>query len=180
VAIWHTRLVRRLLIIHHSPTRSMQLLSDQVRAGAGDEAIEGVEVNFCPALDFATGAANHDTILAADGYVLGTTANFGYMSGALKHMFESTFLQIGGALNDDGSGSGTTSGATSGRPFGLFVHGRYDTTGATRSVLSLTQALGWRQAAAPLEVLGDLTPESLSTGYELGATLAALLSEAQG
>ena len=136
MAIWHTRLVRRLLIIHHSPTRSMQLLSDQVRAGAGDEAIEGVEVNFCPALDFATGAANHDTILAADGYVLGTTANFGYMSG--------------------------------------------DTTGATRSVLSLTQALGWRQAAAPLEVLGDLTPESLSTGYELGATLAALLSQAQG
>ena len=34
-------------------------------------------------------------------------ANFGYMSGALKHFFDSTFLAVGGALSDDGSADGS-------------------------------------------------------------------------
>ena len=61
-------------------------------------------------------------------------------------------------------------------PFGLYVHGRYDTQGAVRSVLSIVGALGWRQAAEVLEVLGDVTEEHRAAAYELGGTLAALLS----
>ena len=105
-----------------------------------------------------------------------TPANFGYMSGALKHFFDSLFLQVGGALADDGAAGG--SGATGGRrPFGLAVHGRYDTTGAVRSVLSITGALPWQQAAPVLELLGDLDDEALEAGRELGGTVAALLSQ---
>ena len=48
-------------------------------------------------------------MLAADGVLLGTTANFGYMSGALKHFFDTIFLEAGGALGDDGSAAGGTS-----------------------------------------------------------------------
>ena len=48
-----------------------------------------------------------DDLLDADGYVLGTTANFGYMTGALKHVFDTIFLQTGGALADDGTAAGT-------------------------------------------------------------------------
>ncbi len=70
-------------------------------------------------------------MLAADGYLLGTTANFGYMSGALKHFFDTIFLEAGGALADDGSAGATEGGK---KPYGLWVHGRYDTTGAVRSV----------------------------------------------
>ena len=165
----------RLLVIHHSPTRALQALTDQVVAGTHDESIPGVEVVVRPALDFATGAADHLDLLTADGYVVGTTANFGYMSGALKHVFDSTFLQVGGALSDDGSG-GAGSGSTSGRPFGLYVHGRYDTTGAERAVLSITGALRWRQAAEVLAVMGDVTPAHLDAAYELGGTISALLS----
>ena len=88
-----------------------------------------------PALD-----ANAAEVLAADGYLLGTTANFGYMSGALKHFFDTIFLEAGGALSDDGSASPANGGK---KPFGLWVHGRYDTTGAVRSVLSIVQALPW-------------------------------------
>ncbi len=70
----------RLLVVHHSPTPRVRALTDAVLAGAGDDAIEGVEVVERPALE-----AGADDVLAADGYVLLTPANFGYLSGALKH-----------------------------------------------------------------------------------------------
>ena len=167
-----------LLVVHHSPTRSVRALTDAVLAGTADEAITGVEVVARPALE-----ATAEDVLAADGYLLGTPANFGYMSGALKHFFDSTFLQVGGALGADGSAAASAAGddeaaaagGTGGRPFGLYVHGRYDTAGAVRSVTSIVGALGWRQSAAHLEVLGEVTPDDLDAAYELGGTLAALL-----
>jgi NAD(P)H-dependent FMN reductase len=151
----------------------MQALLEQVLAGAGDEAIEGVEVVVRPALE-----ATADDVLAADGYVLGTTANFGYMSGALKHFFDSTFLAVGGALDDSGSAQGAEggAGATAGRPYGLWLHGRYDLTGAIRSVQSIVGALGWRQGYDVLGVLGEVDDPAREAAYELGATIAALLA----
>lgn len=137
--------------------------------GANDPEIDDVEVRAVAALE-----ATADDVLAADGYILGTPANFGYMSGALKHFFDSTFLAIGGALDDDG-GARDSAHPGSKRPFGLFVHGRYDATGAVRSVLSIVQALGWRQAHEVLEVTGDVEDEHLAAARELGATIAANL-----
>lgn len=159
----------RLLIVHHSPTPSVQALTEAVVAGAQDDAIEGVEVVVRTAL-----TAGAEDVLAADGYLLGTPANFGYMSGALKHFFDSIFLEAGGALADDGSAGSVTGGR---KPYGLWVHGRYDTTGAVRSVQSIVQALGWQQSASVLEILGDVGDEQRASAYELGGTIAALLSE---
>jgi len=161
--------VPRLLVVHHSPTPTVQALTDGVLAGANDDAIEGVEVVERLALE-----ARADDVLAADGYLLGTTANFGYMSGALKHFFDTIFLEAGGALSDDGSASASSGGK---KPYGLWVHGRYDTTGAVRSVQSIVQALPWVQSAEVLEVLGDVGDEQTEAAYELGGTIAALLSE---
>src|SRR3954449_10276986 len=132
----------RLLVVHHSPTGSVRALTDAAVAGANDDEIEGVEVVVRPALE-----ANADDVLGADGFLLGTPANFGYMSGALKHFFDTIFLEAGGALGEDGS-AGRMSGGK--KPFGLYVHGRYDTTGAVRSVLTIVQALPWSQAAEVL------------------------------
>ncbi len=192
----------RLLVVHHSPTRAVRTLTEAVLAGTHEEAIEGVEVVVLEALDFARGTAGPDDLLAADGYLLGTTANFGSMSGALKHVFDSTFLQLGGALGADGTAGvsptgstagasttastdgatagatdGATAGATARRPFGLWVHGRYDTTGAVRSVLSIVGALGWRQGFEVLEVTGDVDGPARDAAHDLGATIAALVAE---
>jgi len=168
--------VPRLLVIHHSPTAAVRTLTDQVVAGAHDPELDDIEVTVLEALAFARGEAEHTDLLAADGYVLGTSANFGYMSGALKHVFDATFLQIGGALDASGAGDPNAGGSTQGRPFGLYVHGRYDTGGAVRSVLSITGALGWRQGYDVLEVLGDVGQTHLEAAYELGGTIAALLT----
>lgn len=149
----------------------MRSLTDAVLAGAADPEIHGVEVVARPALE-ATAA----DVLGADGYVLGSTANFGYMSGALKHFFDTTFLDIGGSLDEQGRAD-QSAGLTAKRPFGLYVHGRYDTTGAVRSVLAITGALGWTQSAAPHEVLGDVDDAAIQVAYEIGATIAALVMQ---
>ncbi|MFD1826399.1 MULTISPECIES: flavodoxin family protein [Mumia] len=160
-----------LLIVHHSPTPTVQSLTDAAVAGAHDPALEGVEVVVLPALEARAG-----DVLAADGYLFGTTANFGYMSGALKHFFDTIFLEAGGALSEDGSAAGTKDGVRRTRPYGLWVHGRYDTTGAVRAVQSIAGALPWTQAAPVLEVLGNVGAPEREQAYELGATLAALLT----
>ncbi|MBO0843132.1 MAG: flavodoxin family protein, partial [Nocardioides sp.] len=80
-----------------------------------------------------------------------------------------------GALDPSG-GASESAGATARRPYGLYVHGRYDTTGAIRSVTSIVQALGWQQAYDVLDVLGDVTQAHEEQAYELGATLAAGLT----
>jgi hypothetical protein len=56
------------------------------------------------------------------------------------------------------------------------VHGRYDTTGAVRSVLSIIGALGWKQGFDVLEVMGEVTDRHREQAYELGGTLAALVA----
>ena len=81
----------------------------------------------------------------------------------------------GGALDPSGA-AGEAAGLTTKRPYGLYVHGRYDLTGAVRSVQSITGALGWRQGYDVLGVLGDVGETELESAYELGGTIAALLT----
>lgn len=164
----------QLLVVHHSPSTGVARLTRALLAGARCPEIEGVEVRDLPALAFARDEAGAADLLAADGYLLLTPANFGAMSGALKHVFDSTFLAIGGALGSDGAPSAGAD--TRGRPYGLLVHGRYDTAGAVRGVEAIVGALAWRPVASPVQVLGDVTPADEDAAYELGATCAALLT----
>lgn len=75
--------MRRLLIVHHTPSPHMQEMFEAVVSGATDPEIEGVEVVRRPAL-----TVSPIEMLEADGYLLGTPANLGYISGALKHAFD--------------------------------------------------------------------------------------------
>lgn len=70
---------KALLVVHHTPSPGTRELLEAVLAGANDPDIEGVAVVVRPAL-----AATVPDMLQADGYLFGTTANLGYMSGALK------------------------------------------------------------------------------------------------
>jgi multimeric flavodoxin WrbA len=150
--------MRRLLIVHHTPSPAMQAMFEAITAGAGNEEIEGVEIVIRPAL--TAGAAD---VLAADGYLLGTPANIGYMSGALKHFFDTVYYPC---LE-----------ATQRRPYALYVHGGSDTGGAVRAVESIATGLNWRRARPPLCVTGPPGRADLDACWELGAMVAAELSE---
>lgn len=147
----------RLLVIHHTPSPPTHSLLDAVRSGATDDAIEGVEVVLQPAL-----AVTVPDVLTADGYLLGTPANFGYMSGALKHALDTIYYPV---LD-----------ATGGRPYALWVHGNDDTAGAVRAVESIVGGLGWERVQHPLEAIGAPDRATLDAAWELGATVAARLA----
>jgi multimeric flavodoxin WrbA len=146
--------VPTLLIVHHTPSPSMQAMLESVVAGANHEDIEGVEVVVRPAL-----SATAVDVLEADGYLLGTPANLGYMSGALKHFFDTIYYPV---LD-----------ATPKRPFGAYVHGNEGVEGAVRAIGTVTTGLRWQQVAEPVTVMGEPSKEDLQACWELGATVAA-------
>ncbi|HEY2998743.1 MAG TPA: flavodoxin [Acidimicrobiales bacterium] len=147
----------RLLIVHHTPSPALHALFEAARAGATDSLIEGVEVVARPALT----AAAVD-VLEADGYLLGTPANLGYMSGALKHFFDTVYYPC---LD-----------ATVGRPYGVYVHGNDDTTGALAALDRIVTGLRWTAAQPPLSVIGSPTRADLDACRELGAAVSAGLT----
>lgn len=144
----------RLLIVHHTPSPSLHSMFEAVREGATNDEIEGVEVVHRAAL-----AATASDVLEADGYVLGSPANLGYMSGALKHFFDTIYYPC---LSE-----------TQKRPFGIYVHGNNDTDGAVAAVDKITTGLGWRRAQDPVAVVGEPDRADLDACWELGAVLAA-------
>ena len=146
----------RLLIVHHTPSPYMQEMFEAVLAGATDPEIEGVEVVRRPALTVSPA-----DMLEADGYLLGTPANLGYMSGALKHAFDQSYYQL---LD-----------STRGRPFGVYIHGNEGTEGAERGIDAITTGLGWVKAAETVVVSGKPTKADVEACWNLGATVAAQL-----
>ena len=147
----------RLLVVHHSPTPRVAEFAAAVLRGARTAEGEGVEIVERAALD-----ATAQDLLDADAAILGTTANFGYISGALKHFFDTTFNE--------------THEYTKGDPFSYWIHGSHDTTGAERAMQSITTGYGFRLAAEPVVFTGDIGDEHLARAEELGASLAWTLT----
>ena len=148
----------RLLIVHHTTSPSLEAMLEAVVEGATDPDIEGVSVERRAAL-----AAVVPDVLSADGYLLGTPANIGYMSGALKHFFDQIYYPCLDATRD--------------RPYALYVHGNSDTEGAVHAVERIATGLSWRRVQRPVTVIGTPGREDLEACRELGASVAAGLAE---
>lgn len=147
---------KRLLIVHHTPSPHTQEMFEAVLSGATDPDIEGVEVVRRAALTLSPA-----DVLESDGYVLGTPANLGYMSGALKHAFDVCYYPC---LD-----------STRGRPFGLYLHGNEGTEGAQRGIEAITTGLGWIKGVEHVVVSGRPDKIDLEACWNLGATMAAQL-----
>jgi multimeric flavodoxin WrbA len=150
-------LMKRLLIVHHTVSPGMQEMYESVHAGATTDEIEGVQVVSRAALS-ATAA----DVLAADGILLGSPVNIGYISGALKHFFDGIYYPC---LEE-----------TVGRPFAAYLHTGSDPAGALRAIAAITTGLRWREIRPPLVVTGTVTKDDREACWDLGATCAATLA----
>lgn len=147
---------KTLLVVHHTPSPHCHEMLDAVVAGATDPDIEGVDVVRRPALTVSS-----VEMLEADGYLLGSPANLGYISGALKHAFDQSYYPLLDSAR--------------GRPYGLWLHGNEGAEGAERAVEAITAGLGWVKAAEFVVVSGKPTKDDLEACWNLGATVAASL-----
>ena len=147
----------RLLIVHHTPSPPLHALLEAVVDGARDPAIDGVDVVVRPAL-----TASVVDVLEADGIVVGSPVNLGYLSGALKHFFDTIYYP--------------TLDAGAGRPYGAYLHGNDDTTGAERALDRIVTGLRWKPVAPLLRSFGPPTADDLAAARDLGAVVAATIA----
>ncbi|ANK79470.1 MAG: flavodoxin [Rhizobiales bacterium NRL2] len=145
---------KTMLIVAHVPSPNTQRLADAVADGARDDAIEGVDVRLLTPFE-----AGPDDVMAADGIVLGTTENLGYMSGALKDFFDRTYYAV---LEEK-----------QGLPYALYVRAGHDGTGTCRAVETITTGLRWNAVREPLVCRGDWQDDFLDQCRELGTLMAA-------
>ena len=111
-------MTKTLLIIAHIPSPNTIALRDAVVRGASHEDIESVSVKVLTPFE-----ACAEDVLAADGVILGTTENLGYMSGALKDFFDRTFY---GVLEEK-----------QGLPYAVYIRAGMDGTGTMRAIESI-------------------------------------------
>ncbi len=146
--------MRHLLIVSHCPSPNTRALTDAVIRGAENEDISGVAVRAMPPLD-----AGPDDVIRSDAIILGTTENFGYMSGRLKDFFERIYYPC---LEE-----------TQGLPYALFIKGGNDGTGAKTSVERIISGLSWRAVQDPIVMAGQFREEWLQSCEDLGMAMAA-------
>jgi len=137
----------------------MQELLEAALEGCRDpDANDGsVEVLVRPAL---TAAAVE--VLEADGYLLASPANIGYLSGAMKHFFDSIYYPC---LE-----------ATRGRVFGAWIHGNLDTTGAVRALDAITGGLQWQPVRPAIEITGQPSKDDRAAVRDLASLVAVTVA----
>ncbi len=155
----------RLLLVYHTQTGGTAALAE--RAAKGVATIGEVELVVSRAGD--TRAAD---VLAADGLLLGTPENFGYMAGMLKDFFDRVYYDCENKV--------------AGRPYSVFICAGNDGTGAMREIDRIVTGLRMKKVHPGViarrvggmagSSRGHLDESDLMLTEELGATLAAGLA----
>lgn len=160
-----------ILVVHHSPTEKAQKLADTVLAAAraaaeevnaelGEAAGEKPGQPAVQVLERQALEPDVEELRGADAVILGTTANFGYISGALKHYFDTVYVPV---LEEKKA-----------TPTSWWIRGGYDTTGAEKAMRSILTGLEWETVAEPVEFTGDIEPHLA----ELEAMAQAVVGQA--
>jgi multimeric flavodoxin WrbA len=151
--------MKTLLIVYHTHGVKTAKMAEAVERGARGEVADCGGVNVVVK---RCAEAGPQDLLAADGLILGTPENFGYMSGMMKDFLERVFYPCEGKVN--------------GRPYALFVGAGQDGSGAVASVERIVAGLRLEKKAEPIVGLKDLTPEILERCEQLGTAFAAGLA----
>jgi len=145
---------KHLLIVCNTPSKNTTALANAALAGAQHESIENTRVTLKTPLE-----ANSEDVLQADGILIGTTENFGYMSGLIKDFFERIYYPC---LEQ-----------TQGKPYALYIRAGNDGLGTKMAVEKITTGLRWRAVQPALILQGDYRQEFVEQVTELGSLMAA-------
>ena len=151
----HMHSAKHLLIVYHSQSGRTRSMAKAVWRGA--RRVPEVVTR----LKMARYAAVHD-LLWAQGLLLGTPENFGYMSGALKDFFDRTYYPAQDKV--------------SGLPYAVFISAGNDGSGALSSIERIARGYPLTTVCDPILVKGALEATHLQQCEELGTTMATGLA----
>ena len=142
---------RRLLIVANTPSENTARLARAAQKGAA--------AHGAPPLLFSPPDAGADDVLSARAVIVGTTENFGAMSGQIKDFFERIYYPC---LEK-----------TRAMPWALYVRAGKDGAGTLRGVQSVAAGLRWRLMLPPLLLRGEWRDAFAEECENLGAAAAA-------
>ena len=147
--------MKHLLLVYHTKTGNTGKLATAVESGARHpEFSDTVELRVRRA-----GEAGPADLLWADGLLLGTPENFGYMSGAVKDFLDRTYYEVEGQLQP--------------LPYAVFISAGNDGRGAVTAIARIAGGYPWVQVQEPVIARGEVTQDHLSACEDLGLALAA-------
>ena len=145
---------KKLLIVSNTPSPNTQKLADAAIRGASNTDIEGVQIQHLTPFD-----ATPDDVMSCDAILLGTTENFGYMSGAMKDFFDRIFYPC---LEH-----------TEALPYAIYIRAGLDGTGTEIAMQKIISGLKWKQVQDLVLCHGEYKKEFEDQIDELGMSMAA-------
>ncbi|MCH9705076.1 MAG: flavodoxin family protein [Proteobacteria bacterium] len=147
-----------LLIVANAPSANTRALAEATLRGALHPDLEqSVTACWRPPLE-----ASAADVAQANAIIIGTTENFGNMSGQIKDFFERIYypcLETTAAL-----------------PWALYIRAGKDGTGTDRAIHAIVSGMRWREMQPPLLLHGDFQPQFSDQCKTLGMTMAALIA----
>ncbi len=143
-----------LLIVANSPSENTLKLRQAVCDGASRAEFRAVKTLACAPLD-----ARPKEVLWANGIILGTTENFGYMSGLIKDFLERIYYPC--------------REQTAALPVAVYVKGGLDGEGAKNSVERILRGLNWKVVQPTMVLKGKWRDDFVPQCEQLGALMAA-------
>jgi hypothetical protein len=151
---YYIKMSKQLLIIAHTPSDNTARLARAAFNAANDYASDDLMVRLLSPFDVQT-----EDVVKADGVIIGTTENIGYMAGATKDMFDRCY-------ND-------WIDLCAGKPVGLYIRAGLDGTATTHAVNSIFTGLRWRIIAPPLVLHGNWDSKFITDVADLSLAMAA-------
>jgi multimeric flavodoxin WrbA len=146
--------MKHLLIVFHTQTGNTEALAQAARRGADNELVNDVDVRFLRASQ-----AGPEDLLWANGLLLATPENFGYMSGALKDFLDRTFYAVEGKILP--------------LPYSVLISAGNDGSGALRAIRRIAGGYPFQEVQEPLVAQGTITNTHLQRAEEIGLSLSA-------
>ena len=143
--------MKHLLLVYSSQSGHTEAMARAACEGA--QSVDEIELRCLKAFD-----AGLDDLLWANGLLIGTPENFGYMSGAVKDFLDRTYYPAQGKV--------------SGLPYAVFISAENDGSGAVRALERIALGYGWNKISEALIFKGELDDAALARCRELGEGMA--------
>lgn len=145
---------KNLLIVGHVPSGNTELMVEALLQGAREAGAQQVITRKQSAFNTTV-----QDVLSADGIILFTPENLGYMSGALKDFFDRVYYPVFEQKQ--------------GLPCAVVIRAGHDGTGTQQAIDSILTGLRWKQVQPGLICRGVWRDDFLQQCRELGQAMAA-------